>query len=383
MNEKLLEVLRKIWHLLERSTVGRYVVAAVIALIALLLRVALVPLIGSQETYTTLFPAAILIAMLAGFWPAILIGFLGTLATEYFLIPPLGIAIDVPTSVRAAIMILSCALVGTLSQKMRQSRRQAQEKTRQLEKLNDKLDAKTKDLEAVITVVSHDLRAPLMNVRGFSKEIEKDCQTIRKLLSSFSVPEEAKNQLLRVFEQSIPESLNFIQTSAEMMNNIARSLVEVARAGLAVVKPERLDMNEILPKITAALEFKFKEAGAKVTFEPLPPCTADRQQVTQIVTNLIDNAVKYLDPSRQGRIKIWGKVEDERVVYCVEDNGIGIAPEHQEKVFEIFSRLGEKATGGEGIGLAMVKRMAERNEGSIRVESEKGKGSRFFVSLPV
>jgi signal transduction histidine kinase len=373
--KSLTERLLDIWYPLRNSAIGRYVLAAMIALTALLLRLALVPILGQTETYTTLFAASILIAMLVGFWPAILIGVFGTLVTEYFLIPPLGIEFDIPTAVRAALMVLSSGFVGMLGDRMRRSQQQAVEEARQL-------DARTKDLESVIAIVSHDLRAPLVNVKGFSTEVGKDCKTLRKLLSDISIPDENKKELTRLIEQSIPESLKFIGTSADFMNNLAKSLVEVARAGMAAVRPEKLDMDSIAKKIIGTLEFKFKEAGAEVRLEPLPPCTADRQQVTQIITNLLDNAVKYLDRSRPGQIRLSGKVERNHAVYCVEDNGIGIAPQYQEQIFELFQRLGEKVTGGEGIGLAMVKRMLERNNGRIWLESEKGKGSRFFVSLP-
>jgi signal transduction histidine kinase len=367
--------LSKILRLVEHSAIGRYALAAVIAVAAVLLRLALAPLLDSGAPFITLFPAVALIAMLTGFWAAILAGILGTLWIEYTVIPPFGIELDVPTAVRVAIMVLSSGLIGMLGQKMRQSREQALEKAHQL-------DAKTKEFEAIIAVVSHDLRAPLVNVRGFSKEVEKDCQMIRKILSDVTVPQEIKKRLSDTLEQSIPESLKFIETSAEMMDNLAKSLVAVARAGMTPIEPEKLEMNDILARIVANLEFKFKEAAAKITIEPLPPCTADRQQVTQIITNLLDNAVKYLDRTRPGQICVRSKVENDRAVYCIEDNGVGIAPEHQEKIFELFYRLGDKGVGGEGIGLTMVKRMAEHNQGRIWVQSQKGKGSKFFLALP-
>jgi signal transduction histidine kinase len=150
---------------------------------------------------------------------------------------------------------------------------------------------------------------------------------------------------------------------------------------MAKAKPERIDMNKLLAEITANLGFKFKESGTKVSVEDMPACFADKTHVTQIFTNLLDNAVKYLAPGRPGQIRVGGEVKGEQVVYFVEDNGVGIAPEHQEKIFEIFFRLGDKTTGGEGIGLTMVKRMVGRNNGKIWVESQPGKGSKFFVGL--
>jgi signal transduction histidine kinase len=97
---------------------------------------------------------------------------------------------------------------------------------------------------------------------------------------------------------------------------------------------------------------------------------------------LIDNALKYLDPARQGVVRINGKESGEYIEYTVEDNGIGIPHKYQEKVFDIFNRLSPEMAKGEGIGLAIVKKVLERHKGSIRIESKENQGSKFLVKLP-
>jgi signal transduction histidine kinase len=102
-----------------------------------------------------------------------------------------------------------------------------------------------------------------------------------------------------------------------------------------------------------------------------------------VFTNLISNAIKYRDPAKEGIIRISGKVESGMSIYGVEDNGIGIAPAHQKKVFEIFHRLNpDNSVSGEGLGLTIITRIMDRLGGKIWVESEPGKGSKFFIALP-
>jgi signal transduction histidine kinase len=116
--------------------------------------------------------------------------------------------------------------------------------------------------------------------------------------------------------------------------------------------------------------------------EPLTPCRGDEVKINQVFSNLVDNALKYLDPDRPGILRITGKEEDGRLLYCVEDNGMGIPEGHQRKIFEIFHRLHPGDTLGEGLGLTIVRKIVYRHGGRLWVESIEGKGSKFFVSLP-
>ena len=188
----------------------------------------------------------------------------------------------------------------------------------------------------------------------------------------------------RFFHDDIPQSLRFIQSSAEAMDNLAVSLVSVARAGLEAISPEQLDMNEILRKVLASIQFKFKQNNISYDIDAnLPSCFADKTQITQIFTNLLDNAVKYLDPNRPGQICVRFEINAHHAMYSVSDNGIGILPQDQEKIFDPYYQLHEKAAGGIGLGLATVKRMVDRNNGKIWVYSEKDKGATFYVALPI
>jgi len=253
---------------------------------------------------------------------------------------------------------------------------------RRLEALKDQLESKNKEMESIICAVSHDLRSPLVSIQGFSREIQFSLESVGRVLSALPLNRQDAQAADHILNREIPESLGYIQTSATAMDRLVKSLVKVARAGMAELDPEWLDMDELMSNITGALGFEIKQADIELVLEPLADCYADRQQVTQIFSNLVDNAVKYRHPDRHGRIRIYGRMEGELSCYCVEDNGIGIPAEHQERVFNLFDRVGQQGKG-EGIGLAIVKRMAERNGGSVRLESEAGKGTCFHVCLPV
>jgi signal transduction histidine kinase len=140
-------------------------------------------------------------------------------------------------------------------------------------------------------------------------------------------------------------------------------------------------MNKLMAEVVASFEFQVKESGIRIMVEELPPCHGDETQVNQVFSNLLDNALKFLDADRPGMIWISGKEEGGRVTYCVEDNGIGIADKDRERIFEIFCRLDPDASAGEGLGLTIVRKILDRHGGKVWVESEPGKGSRFFVSL--
>jgi len=238
---------------------------------------------------------------------------------------------------------------------------------------------KNRELETIVYTVSHDLRSPLVNVQGFSRQLERACERLRSAAGGGPVP---AAELKQVVETTIPQAIRFIGAGVKKMDMLLAGLLRYSRMGRMVMTVAPLEMNALLAEILAAMRFQLNEAKADVQVGPLPACLGDSVNTSQVFANLIDNALKYRDPGRPPRIEVSGQVKDGQAVYAVSDNGIGIAQEHLRKVFEIFHRLNPDAQAGEGLGLTIAQRVLERESGKIWVESREGCGSTFFVSLP-
>jgi PAS domain S-box-containing protein len=244
------------------------------------------------------------------------------------------------------------------------------------------LEEKNKELETIVYTVSHDLRSPLVNVQGFSKQLNRACDKVMAAAAAAPDGRVAVADLKPQFEGAIPQALKFINAGVNKMEMLLAGLLRYSRLGRVALTIRPLDLQAMLGEIVAAMKFQIENTHAVVEVSPLPKCLGDAVQTNQVFANLLDNALKYRDPARQLRVTISGHVQGGEAIYRVADNGIGMAPQHQAKAFEIFHRLNPEDTPGEGLGLTIAQRVLERQRGRIWVESAEGKGSTFFVSLP-
>jgi signal transduction histidine kinase len=241
------------------------------------------------------------------------------------------------------------------------------------------------EIQRFAYIVSHDLRAPLVNVMGFTSELDAARRTLKEQIDGLDEVGAAKvsEEARLAIEEDLPEAISFIRTSTAKMDRLINAILELSREGRRNIRPESVSIEQVVGAISDTIYQQTQAADAEIEVQPgLPPLVTDRMSIEQIFQNLIENAVKYLDRSRPGRIVVSGRRVGALVEYAVEDNGRGIDAKDHERVFELFRRAGAQDQPGEGLGLAFVRASVRRLGGTIRLTSEVGKGSTFHLSFP-
>lgn len=247
------------------------------------------------------------------------------------------------------------------------------------------LQRANEEVQRFAYIVSHDLRSPLVNILGFTSELERADRIVRKLIerANTEAPQLVDAEL-RDAQEDLPEAIGFIRASTQKMDRLINAILRLSREGRRTLTPELLPMGHVVNDIVGSLRQRADDAGATITVnEPLPDLTSDRVAIEQVFSNIIENAIKYLDNSRPGAINISGRTEGLRAIYEITDNGRGIDPKDHQRIFELFRRSGTQDRAGEGIGLAHVRATVNRLGGYIDVESTLGVGSTFRLNLPI
>jgi light-regulated signal transduction histidine kinase (bacteriophytochrome) len=232
-----------------------------------------------------------------------------------------------------------------------------QKRTNQLEEANQ-------ELQAFAYSVSHDLRAPLRGMQGFSQA----------LLEDYGDKIDNQGQ----------EYVRRIVAGASRMEDLIQDLLSYSRLSRAELRLQRLDLSNIVMEAMNQIESELKQRQAQVNVEhPLPQVMAHHSTLVQMVANLLSNAIKFLPDGDTPKVRVWAEQQGDWVRLWVEDNGIGIEPEYHQRIFRVFERLhGIESYPGTGIGLAIVRKGAERLGAKVGVESQLGEGSRFWIELP-
>ena len=190
--------------------------------------------------------------------------------------------------------------------------------------------------------IAHDLRAPLVNIKGFTAELTA---SIRESLASISVPgplpeDEDRIRAMNTLVKDIPASAAFVSSSVDRMNGLLNAMLKLFRLINRDLKPDTVDLAEVVQTVLHSLDHHSEGRMVKIETGPLPSLVADRVSLAEILRNLLDNAVKYRDPSRSGVVSVWAEQDGRETLIFVRDNGRGITAEDIPKVFEAFRRVG-------------------------------------------
>ncbi len=262
------------------------------------------------------------------------------------------------------------------------------ERTADLREAND-------EIQRFAYIVSHDLRSPLVNIMGFTSELEELRGDIFRRIAELGhaaattappaagetepVLEGADQQL----SQDFTEALGFIKSSIAKMDRLITAILNLTREGRREFVPVKIDTRELIEAIVSTVAHQASEAEAQIRIEPLPNIVSDRLALEQIFSNLIDNALKYLKPGVPGDIAIRGRTKLGFAIFEIADNGRGIDPKDHQRIFDLFRRAGTQDKPGQGIGLAHVRALVRRLGGTMSVASELHNGSTFTITLPI
>lgn len=261
-----------------------------------------------------------------------------------------------------------CVVVTDLSeprQREEQLRRQTEllaQARAELERQAAELARSNAELDQFASVLAHDLREPLRAVLNYA----------RLLVERYagSLDDRAQRYLGRML------------AGAERLDRMIEGLLEFSRVTIRGRPPAPAEAETVFAQACADLRELIERSGATVTHEPLPTVLADETQLLRVFENLLSNAIKFRGPEPP-RVHVWAEPRDRQWVFAVQDNGIGIEPEERERIFAPFQRLHSGAQyPGEGLGLALARRIVERHGGRIWLESQPGRGSTFYFTLP-
>ena len=265
------------------------------------------------------------------------------------------------------------------------------ERTADLREAND-------EIQRFAYIVSHDLRSPLVNIMGFTSELEELRGDIFKRIAALSreqsaapsAPENATDTAEPVLEGSdkqlsedFSEALSFIKSSIGKMDRLISAILSLTREGRREFEPVWIDTKELIEGIVATVAHQAAEAQAEIRIDALPNIVSDRLALEQIFSNLIDNALKYLKTGVPGEISVRGRTKLGFAIFEIADNGRGIDPKDHQRIFELFRRAGTQDKPGQGIGLAHVRALVRRLGGTMSVASELHQGSTFTITLPI
>jgi signal transduction histidine kinase len=243
------------------------------------------------------------------------------------------------------------------------------------------------EIQRFAYIVTHDLRAPLVNIMGFTSELEASVRSLQALIGKSKVSHDPDDPLVKeagIATVDLAEAIGFIRSSTKKMDNLINAILKLSREGRRQLQPEQIELRDVIKTSAAAIQHQLSAANGEIIGQlNVPVFNSDRLSLEQVFGNLFDNAVKYRSSLRPLRIIVRACLEaNDRIAIEIADNGRGIADQDLERVFELFRRAGTQDQPGEGIGLAQVRTIIRNLGGDITVTSALDKGTTFYIILP-
>jgi CHASE3 domain sensor protein/two-component sensor histidine kinase len=256
------------------------------------------------------------------------------------------------------------------------------ERTADLVRAND-------EIQRFAYIVTHDLRAPLVNIMGFTSELETGVASMQALIEKSGIGADSADPIVAdaraAAAEDLPEAIGFIRSSTRKMDGLINAILRLSREGRRPLNAEWISLAELVNNSASTVQHQVMEAGGEISLDlGVTRIESDRPSLEQVFTNLMDNAVKYRSRERPLKIQVGARIiPGNRVAIEIEDNGRGIANQDLDRIFELFRRSGVQDQQGEGIGLAYVRSVVRRLGGEIGVKSTLDAGTTFRIELPL
>ena len=277
---------------------------------------------------------------------------------------------------QVAIALHQAELNEKVSQQNMELEQRVAERTQELQEANE-------EIKNFAYIVSHDLRAPLVNLKGFAAElldslkiVKSGCDDVLPLIAPAK-----RDPILQALQLDIPEAIHYIESSVSNMDTFTKAILKLSRLGRLQLEIVNIDSRTIVEKRLESLGYQISQKNIKVIVGALPTIAADLVSMEQIFGNILANAIAYLIPDRPGEIEISAWSNAHETIFRVRDNGRGIAKEDMDKVFAPFRRAGKQDVPGEGMGLAYVQTLVRRHGGRIWCESQPNLGTTFCFTI--
>ncbi|HBN07324.1 MAG TPA: hypothetical protein DD435_01320 [Cyanobacteria bacterium UBA8530] len=364
-----------------RQVILRFLLPITLVGIGVALYLVILPSLGLANPFLLLFPAVMFSALFGGIWGGLLATLISVVVGSYLMEPYGHLWIQSTTEFESLLVFfIGCGMFSLITEAMHRAQLQSQERAKKLTiAIEEKVYAQNNQIKALreayaikdqfLSIVSHELRTPLNSINGFGSILE--------------------DEIAGPLNQQQHEYLRKMLRGADLLNFLVNNLLDLTQilAGEFTITPSEMNLREVAAGVIDDLKSKAASKGLTLRFEgpdDLPPVLADEIRVVQVLSNLVDNAIKFTPEG--GKIWVRACAIGAFLRIEVEDTGVGIVPEDIPKLFKRFSQLDMSATrkaGGTGLGLSISKAIIEAHGGEIGVESTPGKGSTFWFTLPL